>query len=124
MMTSQLFLDHALEVADFMVAVELSTTASGIELIHAHKLLERAPKRTSKRKQVSPWMWETRIRRGREERSVWIEPDQMFGLSFSDRRPTQFYFLECDRGTMPIAQQAAAGRQRIAKPTMTGRHFP
>ena len=50
-------------------------------------------------------MWETRIRRGREERSVWIEPDQMFGLSFSDKRPTQVYFLECDRGTMPVKRK-------------------
>ena len=105
MMTSQLFLDHALEVADFMVAVELSTAAAGFELIHAHELLERAPKRTSKRKQVSPWMWETRIRQGREARSVWMEPDQMFGLSFSDKRPDQFYFLECDRGTMPVERK-------------------
>ncbi len=50
-------------------------------------------------------MWKTRIRRGREERSVWIEPDQMFGLSFRDKRPTQFYFLECDRGTMPVERK-------------------
>ena len=108
MATSPLFIDHALEIADFMVALELSATASGVELIHAYKLLESAPKRTSKRRQVSPFMWETRIRRGREERSAWIEPDQMFALSFSDKRPTQFYFLECDRGTMPIERRNLA----------------
>ncbi len=105
MMTSQLFIDHALEIADFMVALELSTAVAGVELIHAYTLLENAPKRTSRRKQISPWMWETRIRRGREGRSVWMEPDQMFGLSFSDKRATQFYFLECDRGTMPVERK-------------------
>ena len=103
MMTSPLFIDHALEIADFMVALELSAAAAGVELIHAYTLLESAPTRTSKR--VSPWMWETCIRRGREERSVWMEPDQMFGLSFSDKRATQFYFLECDRGTMPVERK-------------------
>ena len=105
MMTSQLFIDHALEIADFMVALELSAAAAGVELIHAYTLLESAPTRTSKRQLVSPWMWETRIRRGREERRVWMEPDQMFGLSFSGKRPTQFYFLECDRGTMPVERK-------------------
>ena len=52
MMTSQLFIDHALEIADFMVALELSAAAAGVELIHAYTLLESAPKRTSKRGQV------------------------------------------------------------------------
>ncbi len=50
-------------------------------------------------------MWKTRIRLGREERKVWLEPDQMFSLSQDPKRPAQFYFLECDRGTMPVARK-------------------
>ena len=40
MKTSQLFIDHALEIADFMVATELSVgRRRGVELVDAHTLL-------------------------------------------------------------------------------------
>lgn len=48
-------------------------------------------------------MWETRVRWGGEEHCIHVAPDKVFGVEHADGR-RRYYFLEMDRGTMPVAR--------------------
>ena len=101
---SRVFLDHTLAVADFMVALERSASArSGVRVIYPDEILKRAS--AARRGKHSPLSWETRITWRGTPTSIWVVPDKMFGLSFSGRpRETKYFFLEADRGTMPVVR--------------------
>lgn len=101
---SRVFLDHTLEIADFMVALERSSRAhGGVRVIHPDEILKRAG--AARRGKHSPLSWETRITWQGTPASIWVVPDKIFGLSFSGRlQETKYFFLEADRGTMPVAR--------------------
>jgi hypothetical protein len=48
-------------------------------------------------------MWETRVRWGGEEHRIHVAPDKVFGIEHADGS-RRYYFLEMDRGTMPVAR--------------------
>ena len=99
---TRLFLDHTLEVADFMVALERSCQVRGdIRLIYPEEILANASEKV--KGQRNPFMWETRVRWGGEEHRIHVAPDKVFGLEMRDGS-SRFYFLEADRGTMPVAR--------------------
>jgi len=103
----QLFLDHTLATADVMVAFELACRARGdVRLIDTSEILAQAPRRT--RESPSPFRWNvTLFHKGRRV-DVGVIPDAVFGLHFLDRpegRNRAYFFLEEDRGTMPIERK-------------------
>jgi len=98
------FLDHTLEVADFMIRLELAVREHpDIELVDFKELLEEAPKAT--RKSPTPAGWPVKVKHRGRVQKVSVYPDKIFALKFtyptkaSDRA---FFFLEIDRGTMPL----------------------
>lgn len=94
----RIFLEHALLVSDFIAAIELACRESGkARLLSADDLpLPEKPR---------PFQWNVAIN-GRLKLSV--IPDRVFALEYSDEsgKPIRaYFFLEADRGTMPIIRK-------------------
>lgn len=102
------FIAHTLEIADFMVGLEVACRASdGIGLIREDEIIASAPEPT--RSAREPLRWEAiSIEQSRRERWT-VVPDGVFGLSFPDGTAT-YFLLELDRGTIPITRNGADHR--------------
>lgn len=94
----RIFLAHSLLVSDVMVAIEIACRGNGnIRFIPEHEL---AP--VGKR---DAFRWSVRIP-GISRLSV--VPDRVFALEYVDRHgqnQRQVFFLEADRGTMPVVRK-------------------
>lgn len=106
-------IEHALEVTDFMVALALACARHGrLQVIYFDEIMrELAPPET--RKNPKPYHWPVSVRpiprrwRGKEVKTHYAIPDKIFGIRNLDRpegRQRAFYFLEADRGTMPVVR--------------------
>lgn len=102
------FYRHTLMVAGILVALDSSCRRHGnVRLIPWEEILEtKCPPETRRLKR--PESWRVRIP-GRGEHG--ITPDATFGLHYLDRpegRNRSFFFLEADRGTMPVKRRTLA----------------
>jgi hypothetical protein len=92
----RMYLAHALLVSDVMVSLELACRQHGIRLLHEDELnlpLE------------APLHWRVKIRDGTK---LGVIPDHVFALEYADQNAQVqrvYYFLEADRGTMPVVRQ-------------------
>lgn len=104
---SRPFLRHTLAVADIMVAFELACRRrEGVSLIQAEEVLARVPEET--RRLRLPFRWHVQIRADGKSHRIGVDPDRVFGLRFKGapaNRREAFFFLEADRGTMPVARK-------------------
>jgi len=92
----RMYLAHALLVSDVMVSLELACRQHGIRLLHEDEL--NLPVET-------PLHWRVKIRDGTK---LGVIPDRVFALEYADQnRQMQriYYFLEADRGTMPVVRK-------------------
>ena len=98
---TRLFLEHTLQVADALVALEVACRQSGAPVFLAAEQLA-LPDATARSR--TPFRWSVSLP-GR--RRCGVVPDGVFGLEFStgDRR---WFFLEADRATMPVKRQELA----------------
>lgn len=88
----RLFLEHALMVSDFMVALELACRdRTGVRLL--------SPDNLEIPKMREPFQWQVDIG---QHRKISIIPDRVFGLEINGQQ--SWYLLEADRGTMPITR--------------------
>lgn len=98
----RLSLEHVLAVTDFMVSLEQVCRERGdVRIIDSDEILASASERV--KRQPNPFMWETNVRWGGEEHRLHVAPDKVFGLEYANGS-RRFYFLEMDRGTMPVAR--------------------
>lgn len=75
----------------------------GVEFIQPEEVLAAAPEAT--RRLRLPFRWQVEIREGGEIHRLGVEPDLVFGLRFErepEHRRHVYFFLEADRGTMPV----------------------
>ena len=94
----RIFLEHAVLVSDVMVAIELACRERGIRL-----LTERELSGDSKR--------QIRWRVNLHGRKLGVIPDRVFALEFKDQSGKYervIFFLEADRGTMPVVRRTLA----------------
>ncbi len=100
--TGRIFLEHALLISDIMVGLELDCRRHGhLRLLTADQL----PLPETTRRQREPFKWNVRLPNGKK---VGVIPDRVFGLEYTDPggKPVRaYYFLEADRGTMPVQRQ-------------------
>jgi hypothetical protein len=92
----QVFLQHAILVSDVMVAVELACRQRGIRLLYEDDFDLALVKR--------PFQWWVKIVGGMK---LGVIPDRVFALEYTDgtgQAQRAYFFLEADRGTMPIAR--------------------
>ena len=104
---SRVFLHHTLTAAEVMVAFEVACRAhEGVRFIPPKEVLEGAPEAT--RCLRLPFRWQVEVRQGGRSHRLGIEPDRVFGLRFEDapeNRQRAYFFLEADRGTMPVVRK-------------------
>jgi DNA-binding Lrp family transcriptional regulator len=96
-----IFLEHALLVADIMVALELACRETGIRLLTEAELTPMG-KGTGERQ---PFQWKVKINDGTK---LGVIPDRVFALEFPDQSGANnraYFFLEADRGTMPVKRR-------------------
>jgi hypothetical protein len=114
----RLFLEHTLMVSDFMAALELDCyKRSDVRLIYAHEL----PKPSGRDNQREPFRWTVDLP---GKRRVGIVPDKVFAIETTHptgRVERMHYFLEADRGTMPIERRDL--RQSCLLRKIIGYHF-
>ena len=92
----RMYLAHALWVSDVMVSLELACRQHGIRLSHEDEL--NLPVE-------APLRWRVKLRDGTR---LGVIPDRVFALEYQDQNgATQrvYYFLEADRGTMPVVRE-------------------
>jgi hypothetical protein len=105
------FLEHTLEVAEFMVCLELACRQrKDIEIIEPEEVLARAPAET--REKDNPFAFQVKAKRPGDRKSneftFGIIPDKIFGLHFVNEpagRNRAYFFLEADRATMPVRRK-------------------
>ena len=101
------FVEHTLGIADFMVGMEVACRQSGrLKLIHRDEILASAPEAT--RRKRDPFRWQTRIHWDNQWHEIAIVPDAVFGLQYLDKPEGMnraYFFVEIDRGTMPILRR-------------------
>jgi hypothetical protein len=107
---SRVFLHHTLAIAEVMVAFEVACRIrEGVQLIRPEELLAEAPPRTQALR--LPFRWQVEVRQGGKPYRLGVEPDRVFGLRFEngpEPRRRAYFFLEADRGTMPIMRKGLA----------------
>lgn len=92
----QLHLQHTLLISDVMVALENACTRSGIvRLIREEELAAGLRLR-------DPFRWPVNVRSHR----LGLRPDKVFGLHNTVTSEEVVYFLEADRGTMPVTRRS------------------
>lgn len=94
------FLDHAVLTADIMVAFELACrSCPGARLLDATQL----PLPETAREPDELFRWRVTLER---RQAVAVVPDGVFGLEFAGQPADRsYFFLEADRGTMPVTRQ-------------------
>jgi len=95
----QIYLAHALLVSAVMVSLELACRQHGIRLLHEDEL--NLPVE-------APLHWRVKIRDGTK---LGVIPDRVFALEYADQNGQMqrvYYFLEADRGTMPVIREKLA----------------
>jgi hypothetical protein len=104
---SRVFLHHTLAVAEVMVAFEAACRGrEGVTFISPEEVLAGAPPET--RRLRLPFRWQVEIRHDGKPYRLGVEPDKVFGLRFEgepEGRNLAFFFLEADRGTMPVTRK-------------------
>lgn len=92
-----MFLEHAILVSDVMVAIELACREKGnIRILTDEQIL---------RDQSRPIQWKVKVN---STLKLGVIPDRVFALEFSNlsgERNRGYFFLEADRGTMPVKRR-------------------
>lgn len=99
----RMFLEHALMVADVMVALELACRKKGSICLLTED--ELSPKKSHGSKRPA-FCWRVNIN---PSTKLGVIPDRTFALEFTDRSGSPeraFFFLEADRGTMPVTRKS------------------
>jgi hypothetical protein len=97
-------IEHTLGISEFMISIEGMCRASdSIDLIDQAVILNRAEK-TIQGSQY-PFRWKTKIKHKGKSHEVAIVPDYIFGLKNIESAKERFFFVEIDRGTMPITRR-------------------
>ncbi len=98
----RLFLEHALMVSDIMVALELACRKRpDIRFLTADDI----PLPAAVLKTREPFHWHVNVS---TRHRVGVIPDAVFGLEYAELpegRNRAWFFLEADRGTMPVMRQ-------------------
>lgn len=90
----RMFLEHALLVSDVMTALELAAKGTHIRLLTENDL------QTGR-----PFRWRVKLN---DTVELGIVPDRVFALEYLDgttKTSRAYFFLEADRGTMPVVRR-------------------
>lgn len=102
------FIEHALAVSDFTVALECACAKRpGIRFIDQDEIISLAA--LSAKKSPNPLYWPVTLYDHGKKHRLGVIPDRLFGIEIkNENAPSRigYFFLEADRGTMPITRQS------------------
>jgi DNA-binding Lrp family transcriptional regulator len=96
----RVFLEHALLMSDVMVSLELACRKHGVRLLYEDELELPVEKQ--------PFQWWVKIQ---DSMKLGVIPDAVFALEYTDQNDQMqrsYFFLEADRGTMPVVRKGLA----------------
>jgi hypothetical protein len=96
----RVYLEHALLVSDIMVALEMACRAMNIRFLTEKDLLVRRKENICR--------WKVKID---GKTTLGVVPDRLFALEFrnqSGQIERTYFFIEADRGTMPVVRSRLA----------------
>lgn len=97
------YIEHTLMVADFMVALECAARSQpGIRLLSSTDIADHLVRATGR----APHSWTMSARIPGHKDEIAVTPDKVFGLEFTDTGRRNYFLLEADRSTMPIARSS------------------
>lgn len=100
---TRIFIDHTLMIANFMIAVELAVRRrSDLRLIGPRELLAAMPPAT--RASRDPWLLSAMVEETGKPLPARVIPDKVFALESTCTGERRFFFVEADRGTMPVTR--------------------
>lgn len=103
----RIFIEHTLMIANLMIALDLAVRRrDDVRLIGSGEILANVAGTGSKARFAprNPWMLAARCNSNGKTREARIIPDKVFGLEFSKAGRRNYFFVEADRGTMPIVR--------------------
>jgi hypothetical protein len=106
------FIEHKVDTTAFMVNLELAVQARPeLALLPRAVLLDDAPKaRRDRRVRLT-----AKVRIDGIHRAHSVDPDEFFGLRFSDTEEESYFMYECDRGEMPVERYSSKQQTYFAK---------
>lgn len=97
-------IEHTLGISDFMVSIEIMCAdRPELEFIEPDTILANSPAQT--RQARYPFRWKTQIADKGKRHDIAIVPDYVFGIKNRQTTQERFYFVEIDRGTMPVTRR-------------------
>lgn len=95
------FIEHTLLTADVMVAAtRAAQSRPELLLIEPGDIIARAPEATQRAK--NPFHLAARSQVNGSPQELAVVPDAVFGFDFTTDRKRKYFFVEADRGTMPV----------------------
>lgn len=96
-------IEHTLGISDFIVSIEtMCQESKTLDFIDPQTIIANAPRATQQ--STYPFRWQTQIWHHGERHNFAIVPDFVFGIKHESGRE-RYYFVEIDRGTMPISRR-------------------
>ena len=106
-------IEHTLGIFDFMIEMEVLCKADpNLRLIDKDEVLAQSPAQTRRAKY--PFRWKTQLTHNGERHDIMILPDYVFGIEDQNGRK-KFFFVEIDRGTMPVSRRDITQTSYIRK---------
>ncbi len=104
---SALAISHTLAVAEALISIEQASRRGSVRFIEEEAILSTLHNEVSAKR----LQWRVTIKSGKETEAVGVIPDGFFAVERVEdaNAPRRFYyFLEVDRGTMPIMRKSLA----------------
>jgi Replication-relaxation len=99
------YIEHALLIADLMIALERAVRAvASLKLLRGKDLLAQAPRMG----RYGPQSWTMDATVPGESATIAVTPDKVFALEFVGTGRRNYFLVEADRATMPIERTSLA----------------
>jgi hypothetical protein len=106
------FIEHRVDISEFMVRLELACRdRSGVELIERSQIFDAA-ERSRRDRRIRLF---ANVRMDGEHKLLSVDPDEAFGLRLAGAQKESFFFLERDRGEMPVHRRKNKDQTYFAK---------
>ena len=106
------FIEHRVEISDFIVRLELAARARGdVGILQRNDIVEVSSKAVRDRRvRLS-----AKVRTDHGMRLLSVDPDELFGLRFFDTEEESYFMFERDRGEMPVERYSRKDQTYFAK---------
>jgi hypothetical protein len=110
------FIEHRVDISEFMVRLELACrNRPDLALIQRSQIIDAADK-SQRDRRIRLY---ANVRIDGEHKLLSVDPDETFGLRLADAQRECFFFLERDRGEMPVHRRKNKEQTYYAKKMQT-----